>query len=75
MIIKFTDLPQIKPMIVAVWCGEGKPSNLNDYLNAFVIELNDLLLNGMIVNERKITIAIRCFIADTPARAFLKGVL
>lgn len=63
----------IPPIVVAIWCGVGKPSVLNDYLRPFVTELNDLLGNGLIVNEHRIQISFRCFICDTPARAFIKG--
>lgn len=62
-------------MVVSVWCGDSKPSSLNDYLEPFVRELDDLMENGLIVNGRQIVILFRCFIADTPARAFIKGVL
>lgn len=61
-------------MVVCVWCGDSKPNNLNDYLNSFVRELDDLMKNGLIVNEKRIDVLFRCFIADTPARAFIKGV-
>lgn len=60
-------------MTVAIWCGDGKPTVLNDYFRFFVQELNHLLLNGLLINGRKITIRFRCFVCDTPARAFIKG--
>lgn len=60
-------------MVVAVWCGDGKPTVLNDFLGSFINELNDLLRNGMIVNGNTISIKFRCFVCDTPARSFIKG--
>lgn len=60
-------------MIIAIWCGNGKPTVLNDFLIPFVDELNEILLNGVLVNEFQIIITVRCFICDTPARAFIKG--
>lgn len=66
------DLPKVKPMIIAIWCGEDKPP-LNEYLGPFVAELEDLLINGISMNAHKICIRIGSFICDTPARVFLKS--
>lgn len=62
-------------MVIAIWCGVQKPNNLNEYLSPFVEELNTLLENGIIINGQHIYIAVRCFICDSPARAFMKGKL
>lgn len=76
MILKYySELPQIQPMCIAIWCGNTKPSDINDYLKQFVEELDHLLINHIDVNGHRITIRIRCFICDTPARALLKGYL
>lgn len=69
----FSELPHIHPLDVAIWCGNTKPTDLNEYLKRFVDEMNHLLENGTLINNHRITIRIRCFICDTPARAFLKG--
>lgn len=63
----------MEPFIVAIWCGPKKPDDLTAYLQPFVDELNRLLRNGIIINDNKIVIVIRCIICDTPARCFLKG--
>lgn len=68
-----SDHPTVKPFIVSVWYGEGKPSPVNNFLSAFVIELNDLITNGIIINGHKLRIKTRCFICDTPARCLIKG--
>lgn len=69
------ELPQIDPMIVAIWCGHSKPTDLNEFLNPFVDELNELLLNGLFINGHQLNVIVRCFICDTPARAYIKGLL
>lgn len=51
----------------------GKPKDVNWYMGPFVKELKPILENGLIINEKKISIKIRCWICDTPARCFLKG--
>lgn len=66
------DSKKIRPFVIAIWCGEGK-AVLNEYLAPFVTELNDLLLTGITINNYKITIKIKAFICDTPARAYIKG--
>lgn len=69
----FSELPHISPMIIAVWCGTTKPSNLSEYLGRFVHELNHLLNEPIAINNHTIHVKLRCFICDTPARAFIKG--
>lgn len=61
--------PDIKPMVITVWCCEGKPTNLNEYLGPFVNELNEILRDGISINEHIINVLCRCFICDSPARA------
>lgn len=63
----------IKPFVVQIWCGEGKPSELNDYLRQFVSEMDDLMKNGININGFHVTILFRCCVCDSPARAFVKG--
>lgn len=62
-------------MAISVWCGESKPKNLNDFLRPFVTELHNLLLDGLRINQKQISIKIRAFICDTPARSFIKGIV
>lgn len=64
--------PLIKPFIVAIWYGQGKPQPVNDFLLPFVNELNDVLRSGIRINDHLIEIRTRAFICDTPARSLLK---
>lgn len=66
-------MPNIQPMIIGIWCGESKPKPINEYFLAFVNEVNQLIENGITVNEWRIKIGVRCFICDSPARALIKG--
>lgn len=61
-----------KPFLVAVFFGDGKPYNLNNYLSDFIEEMNKLTQEGLIIEERTFKIRIMCFICDIPARSFLK---
>lgn len=65
-------MPHAKPMVVCIWSGEGKPTNPNDYLKPFVDEMVLLLENGVNITDHHIKISIRCFVCDSPARAFIK---
>lgn len=53
----------------------GKPKDVNWYLKQMVEDLLKVLENGLIVKEEKVSIKVRCFICDTPARCFVKGML
>lgn len=64
----------IDPMVVGIWCGEGKPP-LNEYLEPLINELKSILLNGLIINSKPIAIRMGRVICDTPARAFVKGTM
>lgn len=67
------DIPHMKPFIVSVWYGHGKPEPANDFLSSFVNGVNELLSNGISVNGHTLKIKVRCFICDTPARSLVKG--
>lgn len=67
------DMPHIKPMVVGIFLGKSKPLDVNEYLSPFIDELIPILDNGLVVNGHFIRLKIRCFICDSPARAFVKG--
>lgn len=63
----------LKPMPVGIFFGKQKPSNAQEFLTPFVDEVTHILQNGAVVNGFTINLKIRCFICDSPARAFMKG--
>lgn len=68
-------MPEAKPFIVGIWSGEGKPKYLSEFLNHLVDELNYFYQNGPItLNGHQISLKVRSFICDTPARCYLKGI-
>lgn len=69
-----SEMPRVEPIVIAIWCGNGKPTVLNDFLDPFVNELSDILQNQIVINNYRITVSIRCFICDTPARSYIKGI-
>lgn len=64
-----------KPFIVALYLGDSKPNNSNDFLQEFVNECFELENNGLNLDNVKYFFRISCFIADAPARSFLKNVV
>lgn len=60
-------------LTIGIYYGTGKPKSLEEYLEDFVTEMKSLLLNGIFINEKLVTIKIKCFVCDSPARAFIKG--
>lgn len=68
----FSDIPDVRPFVVAIWSGEGKPL-INEFLLQFVNELKLLLRVGVVINGYLLKIKIKGFICDTPARAYVKG--
>ncbi|XP_050509093.1 uncharacterized protein LOC126886267 [Diabrotica virgifera virgifera] len=69
------EMPDIQPMIVGIFHGNNKPLDINEFLEPFVEDVKRLQSNGLCVNGHMIHIKIRCFICDSPARAFIKGVV
>lgn len=62
-------------MTIAIFYGKTKPTSLDGFLKQLVEELNDVLNNGISINNCRINVKLRSFICDSPARAFLKGLL
>lgn len=67
------EMPTSKPMPIAIFSGDSKPTCLEEFLRPFVVELRCILNNGVIVNDQQINVRLRCIICDSPARAFIKG--
>lgn len=61
-----------EPFIVALFCGNGKPDPVEDYLLDFIEELVDLQQNGIVHKGNQFAVNINAFICDSPARAFVK---
>lgn len=75
ILFNIQELPNIKPLIIGIFYGTSKPKSATEYLNPFIEELLPLLESGLEVEGHQVLIKIRCFICDTPARAFIKGVI
>lgn len=73
LLVKIYFTPDIyKPFPVAVFSGNQKPNNLQQYLSPFVQEMNLLLREGIEIERRIFEIKIMSFVCDRPARSFIK---
>lgn len=73
ILFRIRDLPLLPPVVAAVYYGIGKPP-LDQYFSQFVQELNHIMTNGIMVNNSNVAVKLSCFVCDTPARCFVKGV-
>ncbi|XP_043473225.1 uncharacterized protein LOC122505576 [Leptopilina heterotoma] len=64
-----------QPFAVSIFCGMSKPISNDVYFEEFVSEMNDLLENGIDIEGKHYRISIKCFVCDTPARAFCKNIV
>ena len=61
-----------KPLIVALYYGEAKPTSPHEFLEDFLAEYSHLQAHGLHWEELIFRVTIQAFICDAPARAFLK---
>ena len=74
ILFKIEELPQAPVMAAAFFCGFQKPNNIEEFLRPAVDELSLLMANGIIIHGKKVVVKMRAIVADTPARAFIKGI-
>ena len=66
-----------RPFCIGLYLGQSKPNSVRSYLEPFVKELKEISEMPFHVNGQEFQVDIKkcLFICDTPARAFLKGIL
>lgn len=70
-------LPQFSkspPFIIAVYHGLSKPECCNVFLDDFVLEANNLKINGFVYKGQHLFVEFSAFTCDAPARAFVKKI-
>ena len=60
------------PFIVAMYSGQTKPTDLDEYLKDFLTEYKQLKENGIVFEGRTYNVILEALVCDAPARAFLK---
>lgn len=61
-----------QPFIVALYCGDSKPMNVDDFLEEYIIEVRNLIQNGITIRQITFKVEVIGFSCDTPARSFIK---
>ena len=61
--------------VVALYCGNSKPTSVSDYLEDFVSELKGLKESGFQYEGKCYGVEAKCFSCDAPARSFLKCII
>lgn len=70
--VRIVNIPNSTPIIVGMYQGAKKPASGNDLFDEFIEETNRIIENGGILFQNtRIPIILRCFIADAPARALV----
>lgn len=63
-----------KPFPIAVYQGNSKPNNANNFLEALVNEIKELSSNRLSYNKVNFTIKYSKLLCDAPAKAFVLNV-
>ena len=71
ILCRFHKLP---PFIVAIYYGNKKPSNVEDFVLDFFTEYRKSRNDGVEFGGVKLSIEIFSFVCDVPARQFLKSI-
>lgn len=75
ILFNIAEIPKMPPMVIGIYCGASKITDVGSYFSPIVDELETIMVNGLNINSHKITVKLRCFVCDSPARAFVKGQL
>lgn len=67
------DYDTVAPFPIAIFCGTGKPP-IDEYFKEFVAELKHLLEHGFVCAGISFKLWVRAFIADAPAKAYMRCV-
>lgn len=65
---------RLTPKVIGVYYGAKKVTNFNDFLWAFVVEVNEILDFGIVFNGNVLLPKILNFVLDSPARSSAKAV-
>lgn len=61
-------------LVVGVYFGDEKPTDIDNFMQRFVDEYVNLSSNGFQMLGKKYDLAVRCVVADAPARAFFSNI-
>lgn len=62
------------PFIIAVYCGDQKPTDWCEFFEKFMSEVEVLMVEGLNLFEKIYSFSIGDYILDAQARAYIKGI-
>lgn len=74
ILCRITNVPTSEPFMVSVYCGVGKPSSLQMYLEPFLKDVAVLASNGMVLKGAHVDVKLTAMICDAPARSYVKAI-
>jgi len=77
ILISFVSIPDLTHIVLPVGIYHGKfkkPDSIFDFLNCFMVEINDILSYGLCVNNVTFKFEISQVVCDAPAKAFILNV-
>ncbi|XP_061497146.1 uncharacterized protein LOC133391066 [Anopheles gambiae] len=73
ILIWVESLPEAPVMLVGLFCGQTKPGLVEEFLGPLVEDFNRLQETGLRCGDKVVRLLPSAFVADSPARAFAKG--
>ncbi|KAF4513995.1 UNVERIFIED_CONTAM: hypothetical protein B566_EDAN017695, partial [Ephemera danica] len=65
------NLPGSEVFKIGLYQGSSKPESLEMFLEDFVLEMTDLIENGMEYNNKRFGVKFHCLVCDIPAKSFV----
>ncbi|XP_035792098.1 uncharacterized protein LOC118466621 [Anopheles albimanus] len=72
---KVFEEPRMDVFVIGLFYGDSKPKRIEEFLEPFVEETNRLMNDPIKINDKLLKVQIRCFVCNTPARAFLRATI
>ena len=61
--------------VIGLFSGTSKPDCVNEFMEDFILEVNELKQTPITFGDRQIKFSLKSFICDAPARSFLKCII
>lgn len=77
ILLSFVNVPYLLRTVIPVGLYHGKfkkPSSSFEFLNLFISEINEIISNGLEINEKILRFKISQVICDAPAKSFILNV-
>ncbi|KYN18622.1 hypothetical protein ALC57_09060 [Trachymyrmex cornetzi] len=73
IVVSIPELPVVNRDHPGIYYGKEKPDNLNNYLQDFIEEINNLMAHGFHFEDHTIFLDGTYFVCDAPAKSYVMG--